>query len=106
MPWIQLTFLTKKNSSEKAEQALLDAGALSVTFRDAEDNPILEPGPGETPLWEDIILTGLFDADADTETMPPNKRARTLNYRIEKTNGLEGEDGNIGGEWMEVEDVD
>ena len=38
--------------------------------------------------------------------MPPNKRARTLNYRIEKTIGLEGEDGNIGGEWMEVEDVD
>lgn len=46
------------------------------------------------------------DADADTETMPTNKRARTLNYRIEKTMCLEGEDGNIGGEWMEVEDVD
>ena len=86
MPWIQLTFLTKKNSSEKAEQALLDAGALSVTFRDAEDNPILEPGPGETPLWEDIILTGLFDADADTELLKDKIKSslgKTLAIKIE-----------------------
>ena len=86
MPWIQLTFLTNKNSSEKAEQALLDAGALSVTFRDAEDNPILEPGPGETPLWEDIILTGLFDADADTESLKEKIKSslgKTLALKIE-----------------------
>lgn len=42
-------------------------------------------------------------SDTDGETMPPNKRARTLNYRIEKTVSLDGEEGN---EWMEVEDVD
>ena len=86
MPWIQLTFLTNKNTSEKAEQALLDAGALSVTFRDAEDNPILEPGPGETPLWEDIILTGLFDADADTELLKEKIKSslgKTLAIKIE-----------------------
>ena len=86
MPWIQLTFLTDKNSSEKAERGLLDAGALSVTFRDAEDNPILEPGPGETPLWEDIILTGLFDADADTESLKEKIKSslgKTLALKIE-----------------------
>ena len=86
MPWIQLTFLTDKNSSEKAEQALLDAGALSVTFRDAEDNPILEPGPGETPLWEDIFLTGLFDADADTKSLKEkieSSLGKTLAIKIE-----------------------
>ena len=86
MPWIQLTFLTDKNSSEKAEQALLDAGTLSVTFRDAEDNPILEPGPGETPLWEDIFLTGLFDADADTKSLKEkieSSLGKTLAIKIE-----------------------
>jgi len=86
MPWIQLTFLTDKNSSEKAEQVLLDAGALSVTFRDAEDNPILEPGPGETPLWEDIFLTGLFDADADTKSLKEkieSSLGKTLAIKIE-----------------------
>lgn len=67
MPWIQLTFHTDKSHSEQAEQALLDAGALSVTLKDAEDKPVLEPLPGETPLWENIVLTGLFDAGIDSE---------------------------------------
>jgi len=92
MPWIQLTFLTNKNSSEKAERALLDAGALSVTFRDAEDNPILEPGPGETPLWEDIILTGLFDADVDTESLKEKIKSELGNKLALKIEPLEDKD--------------
>lgn len=69
MPWIQLTFHTDKHHSEQAEQALLDLGALSVTLKDAEDQPVLEPLPGETPLWDQIILTGLFDADIDSQAI-------------------------------------
>lgn len=69
MPWIQLTLHTDKANNEKAEQALLDAGALSVTFKDAEDNPVLEPLPGQTPLWESIILTGLYEADINTDNL-------------------------------------
>lgn len=69
MPWIQLTLETSQSDNDKAEQALLDAGALSVTLRDAEDNPVLEPAPGETPLWDKIILTGLFEADINTERL-------------------------------------
>ena len=40
-------------------------GAYSVTLTDAGDKPVLEPAPGETPLWADSRITGLFDADAD-----------------------------------------
>jgi len=69
MPWIQLTLQTDKASHDKAEQALLDAGALSVTYKDAEDKPVLEPLPGETPLWDKIILTGLFEAEINTESL-------------------------------------
>ena len=69
MPWIQLTLETTQAEHEKAEQTLLDAGALSVTLRDAEDKPVLEPAPGETPLWDKIILTGLFEADINTEQL-------------------------------------
>lgn len=92
MPWIQLTFITKKNSSDKAELALLDAGALSVTFKDAEDNPILEPGPGETPLWEDIILTGLFDAGVDTESLKGKIKSELGNSLALKIEPLEDKD--------------
>ena len=69
MPWIQLTLQIDQARHEDAEQALLDAGALSVTLKDAEDNPVLEPAPGETPLWDKIIVTGLFDADSDTRSL-------------------------------------
>src|SRR5690606_31999086 len=49
---------------------LEEAGALSVTLLDAEaDTPneraILEPGVGETPLWDMLVLAALFDGDTD-----------------------------------------
>jgi ribosomal protein L11 methyltransferase len=69
MPWIQLTLNLPRTQADFAEQLLLDAGALSVTYKDAEDNPVLEPAPGETPLWDNIILTGLFEADIDTQNL-------------------------------------
>ena len=92
MPWIQLTFLTDKSHNEASEQELLDAGALSVTFRDAEDNPVLEPLPGETPLWDSIILTGLFDADIDTEALK-QQVLNSLGYQVPlKIEALEDKD--------------
>lgn len=50
---------------EQVESIVEDAGALSVTLSDAGDDPVLEPGVGETPLWSRTVLTALFDADAD-----------------------------------------
>lgn len=67
MPWIQALLEVTQSRCETAEDALLEAGAISVTYRDAEDNPVLEPAPGETPLWENVILMGLFEAGADTQ---------------------------------------
>lgn len=86
MPWIQLKLHTDKNHSQQAEQALLDAGALSVTLQDAEDNPVLEPLPGETPLWDAITLTGLFDADIDSEALKQqihNQLGTQLTLKVE-----------------------
>lgn len=92
MPWIQLTLLTDQSNNENAEQALLDAGALSVTLKDAEDNPVLEPLPGETPLWESIIITGLFDADIDTEALKRQVRAQLGENTSLKVEALEDKD--------------
>jgi len=69
MAWIQLTLATDKANNEQAEEVLLDAGALSVTFKDAEDKPVLEPAPGETPLWDKLIITGLFEAETDIDAL-------------------------------------
>jgi len=70
MAWIELRLAVAAGEQERAERALEEAGALSVTLLDAEaDTPneraILEPGVGETPLWDMLVLAALFDGDTD-----------------------------------------
>lgn len=50
---------------EAVEAALFASGALSVSLLDAADDPVLEPAPGETPLWPRTTVVGLFASDAD-----------------------------------------
>ena len=66
--WIQFNIEASPQKTEQIENAVLDAGAVSVTLQDAADQPILEPGVGETPLWDSCILTVLFPASIDTST--------------------------------------
>ena len=66
MAWIQLKFNYKYADADPLSDYLMELGALAVTFLDAEDNPILEPKPGETPLWEHLVVLALFDADTQT----------------------------------------
>jgi ribosomal protein L11 methyltransferase len=47
------------------EEALLDIGAVSITFVDRGDEPVLEPKPGEIRLWSDTLVRALFDAASD-----------------------------------------
>lgn len=69
MPWLQLKFSTTQDHVDSISDWMMELGALSLTYQDAEDNPILEPLPGETPLWEDLIVSALFDAECDTQSM-------------------------------------
>ncbi|MDU7372815.1 MAG: 50S ribosomal protein L11 methyltransferase, partial [Klebsiella michiganensis] len=36
-----------------------------ITFQDTHDTPVFEPLPGETRLWGDTDVIGLFDAETD-----------------------------------------
>lgn len=65
MPWIQLKINSTGAEAETLSDALMENGALSVTFQDTHDNPIFEPLPGETRLWGDTDVIGLFEADSD-----------------------------------------
>ena len=49
------------------ETAMLDSGALSCTYQDATDTPIHEPAPGTTPLWPDVIVTGIYAQKTDVD---------------------------------------
>lgn len=63
MPWIQLKLNTTGSQAEALSEALIESGAVSVTFQDSHDNPVFEPMPGETLLWGDTDVIGLFDAE-------------------------------------------
>ena len=62
MPFLQLTLTLGAADPEPFEEALLAAGASSITLEDAADDPVLEPAPGTTPLWPHVRLKALFDA--------------------------------------------
>ncbi|WP_019672650.1 50S ribosomal protein L11 methyltransferase [Psychrobacter lutiphocae] len=63
MQWQQLHLQCAKQDIELAESLLLEEGALSISLEDAGDQPLFEPLPGQSPLWDEIILTGLFNAN-------------------------------------------
>jgi ribosomal protein L11 methyltransferase len=65
MDWRQFTMKLDSLEADAVEQIFSRHGAHAVTFGDAGDNPVLEPAPGETPLWSDTKITGLFAEDAD-----------------------------------------
>ncbi|KGA41368.1 50S ribosomal protein L11 methyltransferase [Pectobacterium odoriferum] len=65
MPWIQLKINTSGNVAEQLGDAMIESGAVSVTFQDTHDTPVFEPLPGETRLWGDTDAIALYDAETD-----------------------------------------
>jgi ribosomal protein L11 methyltransferase len=65
MSWLEMTIRAHRREWRYLEGALAQVGALSVTLLDAADEPILEPGAGEMPLWKELLVTALFDGSAD-----------------------------------------
>ena len=67
--WQELHFTAKKEQVAALESWLFECGALSVTLEDDADQPLLEPGPGETPLWEAVSVTALFEGDRSLDSV-------------------------------------
>ncbi|QGM22300.1 50S ribosomal protein L11 methyltransferase [Spiribacter sp. 2438] len=66
MAWRQVAFELPAARAGLAEAALEAAGALSVTLGEPpEAEAVLEPGPGETRLWDRVQVQGLFETGTD-----------------------------------------
>jgi ribosomal protein L11 methyltransferase len=63
--WLQVELTAPAAEAPALEAAMTAAGALAVTLGDAGDAPVLEPAPGEAPLWPVTVVTGLFPGDQD-----------------------------------------
>jgi len=69
MAWLQITFECTPDTAERLTSLLEELGAVSVTLRDAADQPIFEPPRGSAPLWGATLLTALFEGDADRDAL-------------------------------------
>lgn len=69
MTWRQFVMDLGSLPADEVEAMFEQHGALAVTLTDAADEAVLEPLPGETPLWSETRITGLFPASADVDAL-------------------------------------
>ncbi|MEA5446057.1 50S ribosomal protein L11 methyltransferase [Gammaproteobacteria bacterium AB-CW1] len=69
MNWLKLIVGTAELPAEQVEEILEELGAQAVMLEDAGDEPLLEPGVGETPLWQQTLVSGLFPAERGGQTL-------------------------------------
>lgn len=72
MNWLQIHITVDQAQVDFTETLLMSLGAVSVTLDDAEDQALLEPLPSETPLWDKVVVTGIFQ---QTEQEPIDENA-------------------------------
>ncbi|HGJ5876815.1 MAG TPA: 50S ribosomal protein L11 methyltransferase [Arsenophonus sp.] len=100
MPWIQIRLNSTAEHAEALSDTLTEAGAVAVTFQDSYNNPVFEPLPGETRLWGDTDVIGLFDAGSDMTQVIHQLESHTLlgkNF-VHKIEQIEDKDWEH--EWM------
>lgn len=98
MSWIQLRINATAANAEALGDAMSECGALSVTFLDSKDTPIFEPLPGETRLWGETDVMGLWTADADMDIALTYLKSKFGEFRY-KLEALEDKDWER--EWMD-----
>lgn len=69
MDWQQFVMNLENLPPDAVEEIFRQHGAQAVTYTDAGEDPVLEPAPGATPLWNRTRITGLFDLSADLDAL-------------------------------------
>jgi ribosomal protein L11 methyltransferase len=67
MTWLELSVRVSRQNASLVEKLLQNEPLLAITLTDDADDPVLEPGVGETPLWPSVCVTALFDGDTAVE---------------------------------------
>jgi ribosomal protein L11 methyltransferase len=67
MAWHQLSVVTDEHTAPELSDFFSDLGAVSVTYSDAEDEPVYEPAIDQTQIWSNTKVTALFELDTDPD---------------------------------------
>ena len=100
MPWLQLIIPTNDKEADQLSDALMEQGAVSVTLQDMQDQPMLEPAVGTTPMWSQTRAVGLFDASQDLKQVI-NNIEQQLRKKIPDWKGEQLEDKDWVRAWMD-----
>ena len=100
MAWLQLIIPTNETEADQLSDALMDQGAVSVTLQDMQDQPMLEPAIGTTPMWSQTRAVGLFDANQDLKQVIKNVEQQ-LRIKISDWKGEPLEDKDWVRAWMD-----
>jgi ribosomal protein L11 methyltransferase len=76
MAWHQISVTTSEETAPKVADYFSDLGAVSVTYMDAEDEPVYEPAIGDTKIWTQTQVIALYELTAD----PAQIRSQTLKH--------------------------
>lgn len=88
MSWLELSVRVSRQNAALVESLLQNEPVLALTLTDDADDPVLEPGVGETPLWPLVCVTALFSGDTPVEPLarilslvPGVERPQQVNFR-------------------------
>jgi len=88
MSWLELSVRVSRQNAPLVEKLLQNEPLLALTLTDDADDPVLEPGVGETPLWPSVCVTALFSGDTPVEPLtrmlslvPGVDRPQQVNFR-------------------------
>ncbi|MFA6163984.1 MAG: 50S ribosomal protein L11 methyltransferase, partial [Methylobacter sp.] len=65
MAWHQISVTTDENTAPQLADFFSNLGAVSVTYMDAEDEPVYEPAIGETKIWSNTVVIALYELDVE-----------------------------------------
>ena len=80
MNWLQITLALGTHEAAEFETVLQAHGAVAITFESQADEVVLEPKPGEIPLWQHINLVALFSIDTNISGL--NEALRVLDAAV------------------------
>jgi len=77
-------FRVNPEDVDEISDQLLMLGAVAITLQDATDQPLFEPQPGTTPLWDQIQLIALFESTSTQQLQQQlEQHLPSLSFKLE-----------------------
>ena len=83
MAWLQISVVTNETAAQEIADCFSELGALSVTYMDAEDEPVYEPAVGETKIWSNTKVIALYEPEYQPHTIKHKLIGRFNDVRLD-----------------------